>query len=93
MWMELEGIMLSEMSHTEKDKYCMISFLYGIEKKKPKPESSNSQMQRTDWQLPCVGQREMGKGSKVKASIYKISNPGGVMYSMVTVVINTVLYI
>ena len=34
MWMELEGIMLSEMSHTEKDKYCMISFLYGIEKKK-----------------------------------------------------------
>ena len=36
MWMELEGIMLSEMSHTEKDKYCMISFLYGIEKKKTK---------------------------------------------------------
>ena len=36
MWMELEGIMLSEISHTEKDKYCMISFIYGIEKKKTK---------------------------------------------------------
>ena len=34
MWMELEGIMPSEISHTEKDKYCMISFIYGIEKKK-----------------------------------------------------------
>ena len=93
--MDFESVMLSEISHTEKDKYCMISFIYGIEKKKtkPKPESSNLQMQRTDWQLPGVGQREMGKGSKVKASIYKISNPGGVMYSMVAVVINTVLYI
>ena len=24
-WMDLEGIMLSEISQTEKDKYCMIS--------------------------------------------------------------------
>ena len=24
-WMDLEGIMLSELSQTEKDKYCMIS--------------------------------------------------------------------
>ena len=33
--------MLSEISHTEKDKYCMISFICGIEKKKknPKPKS------------------------------------------------------
>ena len=29
-WMDLEGIMLSEISHTEKDKYCMISLIYGI---------------------------------------------------------------
>ena len=50
MWMELEGIMLSEISHTEKDKYCMISFICGIEKKQtPKPRTSNSEMQRTDW--------------------------------------------
>ena len=29
-WMELDGIMLSEISQTEKDKYCMLSFLCGI---------------------------------------------------------------
>ena len=29
-WMELEGIMLSEISQTEKDKYCMVSIIYGI---------------------------------------------------------------
>ena len=32
-WMDLEGIMLSEISQTEKDKYCMIS-LYGNLKNK-----------------------------------------------------------
>ena len=29
-WIDLESIMLSEMSQTEKDKYHMISFLCGI---------------------------------------------------------------
>ena len=29
-WMDLEGIMLSEISQTEKDKYCMISLICGI---------------------------------------------------------------
>ena len=27
---DLEGIMLSEISQTEKDSYCMISLIYGI---------------------------------------------------------------
>ena len=26
-WIKLEGIMLSEISQTEKDKYCMISLM------------------------------------------------------------------
>ena len=30
MWMELEGIMLNEVSQTEKDKHGMISFICGI---------------------------------------------------------------
>ena len=30
MWMDLEGIMLSETSQTEKDKCCMISHIGGI---------------------------------------------------------------
>ena len=29
-WMELEGIMLSEVSQSEKDKPCMFSFIWGI---------------------------------------------------------------
>ena len=29
-WMDLEGIMLSEIIQTEKDKYCMISPICGI---------------------------------------------------------------
>ena len=30
VWMDLDNIMLSEISQTEKDKYCMISLIYGI---------------------------------------------------------------
>ena len=38
MWMGLEGIMLSEISHTEKDKYCMISLIGGIYKRQTQME-------------------------------------------------------
>ena len=30
MWIGLENIMLSEISQTEKDKYCMVSLTCGI---------------------------------------------------------------
>ena len=30
MWMNLESIMLSEISQTDKDKYCMLSLICGI---------------------------------------------------------------
>ena len=36
-WMDLEGTMLSEISQTEKDKYCMISL--NVESKKIKQTS------------------------------------------------------
>ena len=29
-WIELDGIILSEISQTQKDKYCMISLVRGI---------------------------------------------------------------
>ena len=29
-WMDLEGIVLSEINQTEKDKYCMVSFICKI---------------------------------------------------------------
>ena len=31
-WMDLEGIILTEISQTEKEKYCMISLICGIQK-------------------------------------------------------------
>ena len=34
IWMELEGIMLSEISQTEKDKYQMISLLCRVQRTK-----------------------------------------------------------
>ena len=33
IWMELKIVILSEVSHTEKDKYHMITFICGIFKK------------------------------------------------------------
>ena len=33
-WMELEGVMLSEVSQTEKDKHRMISFMCGRQRNK-----------------------------------------------------------
>ena len=30
MWMDLEGIILTEISQTEKEKYCMISLICGL---------------------------------------------------------------
>ena len=37
-WMDLEGIMLNEISQTEKDSYCMISLTCGIKKIQPTSE-------------------------------------------------------
>ena len=34
MWMNLENIMLSEISQTDKEKYCMLSLIFEIQKLK-----------------------------------------------------------
>ena len=40
-WMDLEGIMPSKIIETGKDKYHMISFIYGLRKrKKPNPKAT-----------------------------------------------------
>ena len=41
-WMDLEGIMLSEINQTVEDIYCMISFICGIFKEKKKPNFGTS---------------------------------------------------
>lgn len=38
-WMDLQDIMLGKISQTEKDKYCMISLICGIQKEKRNPDS------------------------------------------------------
>ena len=48
----IEGVMLSELSQSEKDKYSMISLICGIYNRQTKP---CSWIQRTDWWLPEVG--------------------------------------
>ena len=41
-WLDPEGIMLSEVNQTEKDKYCMISLMRGIYKN-PKNQMNKQQ--------------------------------------------------
>ena len=55
--MDLEGIMLNEISQREKDKYCMISLTCGILKRK---KNQAHRFKRTDWQVPEAGE-EMGQ--------------------------------
>ena len=40
-WIDLEGIVLNEISQTEKDKYCTISLIHGIKKTNKLIESVN----------------------------------------------------
>ena len=46
-WMNLEGIMLNEISQTEKDKYYMILLIHGIFKKHNKTKNT-SEKKRSD---------------------------------------------
>ena len=53
--MDIEIIILSEINHTEKDKYHMISLIFEIKKKKKKTNEQNItiiKIQRLDWWLP-----------------------------------------
>jgi hypothetical protein len=49
--MELESTMLSEKSHSKKDKYCMFSLM-----SRPKKEN--------DMNIKCLGRETMGGGQK-----------------------------
>ena len=54
MWMELESIMLSELSQSEKDKYRTISYVEfkkqnkGTKKKREKPKNRPSIKEQSD---------------------------------------------
>ena len=49
-WMNLEGIMLSEISQTEKDKYCMISLICEIVNKTKKKRTHRYREQTSGYQ-------------------------------------------
>ena len=63
-YMDLEGIMLSKISQTDKDKYNMISLICGILKKKNKTHTPNSQKKRSGMQLPEVESERREKWRK-----------------------------
>ena len=52
-WMNLEMIILSAVSQTEKDKYHMISVICGIKKKKPENRETNLQLGGRDTLRSC----------------------------------------
>ena len=54
-WTDLEGIMLSEINQSEKDKYHMISRMWNLRNKANKQkdkQKTDSLIQRTKWWLP-----------------------------------------
>ena len=58
-WMDLEGIMLSEISQTEKDKYYKISFICGILKNKKLIDTEKRLVVATGrvWRVCKMGER------------------------------------
>ena len=71
--MDLEGIMLSEISQTEKDKYYMISLVWNLRNKTDKPmggekkkkrerETNCKRLLKTENKLKVGEGREVGDG-------------------------------
>ena len=82
-WMDLEDIMLSEISQIQKDKYHIISNICGIFKKKPR--NPNSYIQQTDWWWPETGGqawKKMGEGGQKVQTLSNKINKRDVMYNM-----------
>ena len=70
--MDLEGIMLSEISQTEKDKYCLISFICGIWKIKQISEYNKRRSRLTDTENKLVVASGVGayRGGEVGGTNY-----------------------
>ena len=75
-WMELEIVILSEVSPTEKDKYHMVSLICEIQKKGTNEliykTQVRSQMQKTNLQLPGDkgGKDKSGDGIDIYTLLY-----------------------
>lgn len=73
---DFEGVMISEMSQREKDKYHMIVLTCLILKNKINKTKTNTQIQRTDWWLPLgktgSGENEMVTGDQQYGEKWKL---------------------
>ena len=68
-WMDLEGIMLSELNQTEKYKHCMISLTCGIKNKQMTQTSAKTKLTDTENRLVVArggggGVGKVGEGVK-----------------------------
>ena len=54
-WMDLEDIMLSEISQMQRGRYCMISFIYEIEKKVKLLVMQSGMAFTRDWEVGAKG--------------------------------------
>ena len=91
-WMDLMGIMLSEISQTKKDKCQMISLIYGIFKKKYRLIGTENRLvvaRGRGWKVGEMGE----EAQKVQTSSYRINKSCGHNIQQGTRVNNTVLHI
>ena len=63
---DLEDIMQSEISQAEEDKYCMISFIYGIEKHNKWTNKTKQNIDRENRLLVVRGEGGWGLGEMDK---------------------------
>ena len=63
-WMDGEGIVLSEISQTEKDKYCIISVICGILKNKKQNKTKLKELTGKEIRLVVKRGREYGEGAE-----------------------------
>ena len=93
-WMSLEGIMFSEVK-SETDKYWTVWFHFYVESKKKNTKTLPLKLSYREDTGCCQrwGVGEVGEvGQRYKFPVTK-SSSGDVIYSLVTIVHNTVLYI
>ena len=61
LWMDLQGLMLSELNQREKDKYCVIIYMWNIKNKTGEYNKKDSQTVENKL-VVTHGKREGGSG-------------------------------
>ena len=93
--MDLKSIMLSEISQRKTN--TIWSYLY-VESKKGKKKQNKELIDTENWLIVARGRvwrvDEMSEGDQnIQISSYKMAKSWEIMYSMVTIINNTILHI